>query len=48
MGVVWGCSSLGRRFAFVEFFTKEDAYRAKVGANRSDLWRGTLQFAKHD
>lgn len=39
---------IDRRMAFVTFYSEEDASRVKSIANRSDLWSGTLQFAKKD
>ena len=35
-----------RRIAFIEFYSIDDARRVKSIVNRSDLWKGTLQFAK--
>ena len=32
--------------AFVEFYNVEDAKRVKAFVNSSDLWKGTIQFAK--
>ena len=35
-----------RRIAFIDFYSIDDARRVKSLVNRSDLWKGTLQFAK--
>ena len=35
-----------RKIAFIEFYSIDDARRVKSIVNRSDLWKGTLQFAK--
>ena len=35
-----------RRLAFIEFYSIDDARRVKSLVSRSDLWKGTLQFAK--
>ena len=33
--------------AFVEFYNVDDAKRVKAYVNMSDLWKGTIQFAKN-
>lgn len=39
---------LDRRFAFIDFFSIEDACRVKTILNRSNLWKGCIQFARND
>ena len=34
--------------AFVEFYNVDDAKRVKAFVNSSDLWRGTIKFAKNN
>ena len=43
-----GVFSESRKYSneIIELYSKEDALRVKSLVNRSDLWTGTLQFAK--
>ena len=34
--------------AFIELYNVDDAKRVKAFVNSSDLWRGTIQFAKNN
>ena len=42
------CSSTGEYVAIEAGQSLEDALKAKISTNRSCLWKGTLQFAKHE